>query len=69
LDQPGKYQLSVLDINGRLICTLNDNDLLSMNHTLYWNGTDHSGTPVVSGVYFFLLETDGFSQMKRMVKM
>jgi hypothetical protein len=69
LDKPGKYQFSVLDMNGRLIRTLIDNDELSINHMLYWDGTDQSGKSVVPGVYFYRLETDGVSQMKRMIKM
>jgi len=69
LDKPGKYHFSVLDLNGRIIRSLNDEDQLSEVHTLYWDGTDDSGRPVVSGVYFYRLECEGFSQMKRMVKM
>jgi hypothetical protein len=68
LDKPGKYQLSVLDINGRMIRTFSDDDQFSKAHTLYWDGTDDSGRPVVSGVYFYRLECDGFSKMMRMVK-
>jgi hypothetical protein len=69
LDKPGKYHFSVLDINGRIIRSLNDDDQLSKAHTLFWDGADDSGRPVVSGIYFYRLECDGFSQMKRMVKM
>jgi hypothetical protein len=69
LNTAGKYRLSVLDVNGRLIRTLGDEDQLSTDHTLYWDGRDNSGKTVISGVYFYRLETDGFSQMKRMVKM
>jgi len=69
LNEPGKYRFSILDVNGRLIRTLNDEDPLSKVHTLYWDGTDNSGKPVISGIYFYRLECDGFSQTKRMVKM
>ncbi len=69
LDQPGKYKLSVLDMNGRMIRSLNDNDSYSNLHTLYWDGKNDSGKPVPSGVYFYRLESSGFSQMNRMVKM
>jgi hypothetical protein len=69
LDKPGKYRISVLDVNGRIIRNLAGDDQLSTVHTLYWDGNDDSGKPVATGVYFYRLECDGFSQMKRMVKM
>jgi hypothetical protein len=69
LDKPGKYSISVLDVNGRILRTLNDEDQLSSIHNLYWDGRDNAGKPVVSGVYFYRLECKGFSQTKRMVKM
>ena len=69
LDKPEKYLVSVLDVNGRTIRNLNDDNQLSTLHSLYWDGTDGSGKPVASGVYFYRLECSGFSQMKRMVKM
>jgi len=69
LDKPGKYRISVLDVNGRIIRHLPGDDQLSTVHTLYWDGNEDSGKPVATGVYFYRLECDGFSQMKRMVKM
>jgi hypothetical protein len=68
-NKPGKYRFSILDVNGRLIRNLNDEDQFSKVHTLYWDGSDNSGKPVISGIYFYRLECDGFSQTKRMVKM
>jgi len=69
LDKPGKYRVSVLDLNGRTIRNLSDNIQFSSVHTLYWDGCDNSGKPVVSGIYFYRLECEGFSQTRRMVKM
>jgi flagellar hook assembly protein FlgD len=69
LSKPGKYVLTILDVNGRVIRILNDDDQLSVDHTIYWDGRDNSGKNVNSGVYVYRLEGSGFSQMKRMVKM
>lgn len=69
LDKPGKYLVSVLDLNGRTIRNLSDDNQFSTVHTLYWDGCDNSGKSVVSGIYFYRLECEGFNQTKRMVKM
>ncbi len=69
LDQPGKYLITVLDVNGRVIRSLSDHDQISTVLNIYWDGRDNSGKPVDSGIYFYRLECDGFSQTKRMVKM
>jgi hypothetical protein len=68
LNEPGKYRLSILDLNGRVIRILNDDDQFSNVRTHYWDGKDNAGKPVVSGIYFYRFECDGLSQMKRMVK-
>jgi flagellar hook assembly protein FlgD len=68
LDHPGRCHLSILDLNGRIIRTLNDDDQLSTSHILYWDGRDNFGNQVVSGIYFYRLADKVYSQMKRMVK-
>ena len=69
LDKPGKYQISILDVNGRKLRKMSGDTQLSTAHSLYWDGSDDNGKAVASGVYFYRLECEGFSQMKRMVKM
>ncbi len=69
LNQPGKYRISILDVNGRMIRSFSDENNFSKVQTVYWDGRDDSGKPVVSGVYFYRLVCEGFSQVKRMVKM
>ena len=69
LDQPGKYKVSILDVNGRTLRVLSGDNPFSTVHTIYWDGNDNSGKPVATGVYFYRLESNGSSEMKRMVKM
>ena len=68
LDKPGEYRISVLDVNVRTLRIIEADDQMSCNHTVYWDGKDNSGKPVATGVYFYRLEANGFSEMKRMVK-
>jgi uncharacterized repeat protein (TIGR02543 family) len=69
LDKPAKYQVTILDVNGRVLRILSSDDLISSGYSIYWDGNDNSGKPVASGVYFYRFETKGFSEIKRMVKM
>lgn len=69
LPKPGKYRISIIDVNGRIMRVFEDDDQSSSIHTIYWDGMDDSRKPVAPGVYFYRLEAEGFSEMKRMVKM
>lgn len=69
LEQPGKYQLEVMDITGRIIRILNDDDQFSETHSVYWDGRDMAGKSVSSGVYLYRLNSNGIIVMKRMIKM
>ena len=35
-------------------------------HSMIWDGTDSQGRPVASGIFFYKLESSGFSQMNKM---
>jgi hypothetical protein len=67
LSKEGKYRITILDVNGQIIRLFEDNQT-SGRHNIYWDGLDDSGKPVSAGVYFYRFETDGFCNMKRMVK-
>jgi hypothetical protein len=71
---PGQanVKLQVFDMLGRQITTLVNDDQPEGAYTVRWEGTDNSGAPVASGVYFYRIEaktTDGvvLNSMKKMV--
>ena len=68
MDKAGEYRVSVLDVNGRTLRILTGGDQVSTLQTIYWDGKDDSGKTVATGIYFYRLQTGGFSEMKRMVK-
>ena len=35
--------------------------------TAYWDGTDHAGQKVSSGVYFYTIQADGFTATRKML--
>jgi hypothetical protein len=67
LDRAGLTSLRVLDVNGRLVQTLVNCVLPGGAHEVTWRGEDDRGRPVASGVYFCRLESDGESQLRRVV--
>ncbi|MFH0778815.1 MAG: M6 family metalloprotease domain-containing protein [Candidatus Eisenbacteria bacterium] len=50
-------RVGVFDVCGRAIRVLLEKRLFSGNHTVSWDGTDHAGNQVQSGIYFISLET------------
>lgn len=36
-------------------------------HQIGWKGTDNSGSPVASGVYYYRLKTSEYSDSKKMI--
>ncbi|RMH70709.1 MAG: choice-of-anchor D domain-containing protein [Gemmatimonadetes bacterium] len=68
LPQSMAVHLQVYDVAGRLVQTLLDGATQAAGqYTVEWNGTDLSGQPVSSGLYFYRLETGEFTDMKSMI--
>ena len=56
--------LQIYDIRGRLIKEFNK---LPENGSLMWNGKDENGRRMSNGVYLYQLQTDTYSEVKRMI--
>jgi len=67
MPEPGRVSLRVFDISGRLVKTIINGDIVAASrHEADWNGQDESGRTVAAGVYFYRLETAGFTKTKSM---
>ncbi len=72
LAKPAYMRIRIYDPSGRLVRTL---DLgyrgagfyTSHTEAAYWDGRNETGERVSSGLYFYQLQTDHFSAMRRMV--
>ena len=51
--------LKIVDIKGRQICQLLNNDFAAGRHGVSWNGTNDLGAAVGSGIYFMVLRAEG----------
>ncbi len=60
-------ELSIFDLNGRLVRVLHQGALPAGRHEYVWDGRDARGTALVAGVYFFQLNMDAFSHRGKLV--
>ncbi len=59
--------LKIYNILGQKVRTLVDEPKKSGSHQVIWDGKDEKGDQVASGVYFYKLEADKFSEVKKML--
>jgi hypothetical protein len=72
LTAPSKVTIRIYNLYGHLVKVL---DLgyreagfyIDKNKSAYWDGTDETGKLVAAGVYFYRLDADRFSAIRRMV--
>ncbi len=59
--------LSVYNVIGQQISVLVDDELPAGIHSVSWEGTDHRGRTVPTGVYFYRLQSGDFAETKKML--
>ncbi|MBN2565983.1 MAG: hypothetical protein JXB46_09775, partial [Candidatus Eisenbacteria bacterium] len=59
--------IRVYDVTGRLVRTLVDGVEDPGRHTVRWDGVSENGEAVGSGVYFCIMEADGFRDSSKMM--
>ena len=80
IDDMRAYQLSeratvtvkIYDVSGSLVRTIGVGHkpvgyYLTRERAVYWDGRNQTGEPVSSGVYFYTLITDDYTETRRMV--
>jgi hypothetical protein len=67
LDKPSQVKLTIYNLLGEKIRTLQDSFQPAGEYSLVWNAKDDNHNPVSSGVYFYHLETDESKLQKTMV--
>jgi hypothetical protein len=55
-------KLQVYDVTGRMVSELVNQELTAGNYNYKWNAAKNS-----SGMYFYRLTTDGFTETKKMI--
>ncbi len=69
LFQSEKVSVDIYNLRGQKVKTLVNNNLSGGSHILRWDGRDHNGRGVASGVYFARVQTNRKTQIIRMMLM
>ncbi|MBD3376425.1 T9SS type A sorting domain-containing protein [candidate division KSB1 bacterium] len=66
-DRSAKVQLDIYNIKGEQINRLVDQTQSAGEYRVVWQGVDHKGEQVASGIYFYRLEIDSFQLHGKMM--
>jgi endonuclease I len=67
LERPGRVELQVFDLAGRLVKTIYRGDEEAGRHEKVWLGRDRMDRTVAAGVYFYRLQAGDQAQTRRML--
>ncbi|MCD4819448.1 MAG: agmatine deiminase family protein [Candidatus Cloacimonetes bacterium] len=60
-------KIEIYNIKGQRICEFIIDNLRFKINSIVWDGKDDENNAVSSGIYFYKLQTEGFSQTKKMI--
>jgi hypothetical protein len=69
LSQPGKVNMRIYAVNGRLIRTVVNETREPGAYQLQWDGRDNGGREVATGVYLLRFTAPGYTQTQRIVRL
>ena len=67
LPRASQVKIEVFNVLGQRVKTLVDEKRRAGSHVADWDGTDEKGADVSSGVYFYRMMADDFSDIKKMI--
>jgi hypothetical protein len=67
LPEPGPVALSILDVSGRVVRTLQSGPLAAGPHALAWDGRTDLGEPAGPGMYFARLQAGPLARVEKIV--
>ncbi len=66
LPKSSRVLLRIFDSRGHVVRTLVNETMEAGNQTVLWQGLDDSGARVHSGVFFYMIEAEGFQATRKM---
>nr|MCK4349477.1 T9SS type A sorting domain-containing protein [Candidatus Krumholzibacteria bacterium] len=67
LKHKGHATIKVYDVAGRLVAILADEVMEAGPHEVQWDGRNHLGLSVASGIYFCRMEAGSFKDVRKLV--
>ena len=67
LSKAAHVKIDIFNIVGQRVRTLVDEEMKSGRYVADWDGKDEQGNSVSSGIYFYRMQADDFSDMKKML--
>ena len=67
LPEEGQVELSVFNMQGQKVKTLQSGTMTPGYHTTIWNGTNENGSKVSTGMYFYFIRTNKFQAVRKML--
>ena len=67
LPRQAQVEISVYNLLGQKVITLVNREQAAGNYQIIWNGADKAGNELSSGVYFYRMETDSFTETHKMI--
>jgi len=59
-------KLSIFDVHGNWVKLISDGNIKAGQHSAIWNGTNETGIPVSSGLYFYRINAGNFTKVRKM---
>jgi hypothetical protein len=69
IKEEGFVSLKIYNTRGQLVKTLISENLNEGVHFTSWNGKDNNNRSVASGIYFYKMDSKGYSSVKKMILM
>ena len=67
LSNDGLVNISIYDMNGKLVKTLLNQSQTAGYKSIQWNSTNNKNEPVSAGLYLYTIQTGKFMQSKKML--
>ncbi len=67
LPESGHVNLRIVDITGKVVKTLADDNFSAGKHEIFWDGTDSNFQQVATGIYFYQMKSDKFSSERKLI--
>jgi len=67
LPEEGHVELSVFNMQGQKVRTLESGIMTPGYHAIIWNGTNNNGSRVSTGMYFYSIQTNKFQAVRKML--